>query len=222
MVAQKAKAPKLLRRYTELSAAIDLLLKRRIVFLNPDLWDDKNDSHFIRKYREEKAATAVLAICLSSIGETYHHWRVFCGHSSGVCIEFLRSELVSLAKKKPGVRCGSVKYMTQRTIEQKIARGNLNLARLPFVKRHAFRHEKEFRLIYETGDASDLGKNAHYVEMPLALIHGIRLSPWMPSPLFEATRTVLNRIKGCGRIKITQSALIENERWKRNADTFRS
>ncbi len=139
--AVKVKGRKLLRRYTELSAAIDLLLNRRIVFLSPGLWDDKNDSYFIRKYREERAASAVLAICLSSIGETYHHWRVFCGHSSGVCIEFFHKDVVEFSRAVPGVRSGAVKYMTLEKIEHEIKRKKLQLAELSFLKRHAFRHE---------------------------------------------------------------------------------
>src|SRR5215813_4135756 len=125
--------PRLLRRYAELPVAIDLLLNRRIAFLSPSLWDDRNDSHFIRKYKEEKAASAVLAICLSSIGETYHPWRVFCGHSSGVCIEFFRDELIAFSKKLPGVRSGPVKYMTLGKIEDEIKTKKLPLAQLPFV-----------------------------------------------------------------------------------------
>ena len=118
MGAKRVKAtPRLRRRYAELPVAIDLLLNRRIAFLSPSLWDDRNDSHFIRKYQEEKAASAVLAICHSSIGETYHHWRVFCRHSSGVCIEFFRDELIAFAKKMPGVRSGRVKYRTLGKIE---------------------------------------------------------------------------------------------------------
>src|SRR5262249_1101638 len=148
------------------------------------LWDDRNDSHFIRKYKEEKAASAVLAICLSSIGETYHHWRVFCRHSGGVCIEVFLDELVPCLKKLPGVRSGAVKYMTLRKIEDEIKTKKLPLAQLPFVKRHAFRHEEEFRLIYESAKEADARKTAHQVKIPLSLIRGVTLSPWMPEPLF--------------------------------------
>lgn len=218
---KKSKKPKLLRRYTELSAVIDILLNKRIVFLSPSLWDDKNDTHFLQKYKEERKATALLALCVSSMGETYHHWRVFCGHSSGVCIEFLRDDLMKLSKATPGVRSGRVRYMILPEIEREIANKKLELSELPFVKRHAFRHEQEFRFIYESRDASELGKNAHYVDIPLGIIHRICLSPWMPLPLFDAAKQVLNKIPGCKSISIVRSDLIENERWKRNANSFK-
>ncbi len=70
-------------------------------------------------------------------------------------------------------------------------------------------------------DAGDAEKIAHPVEIPLTLVHGIRLSPWMPLPLFEATRKLLAGIPGCAAIPISRSELIENERWKQNVESFR-
>jgi hypothetical protein len=203
--------PRLLRRYTDLTVAIDALARKGLVLLDPAGWDDRNDSYFLRKYKTLRGAKSVLALCMSSLGETYHHWRVFCGHSSGVCIEFFKIELLDHLKAAPGIRSGPVRYMTLGKIE----RTQPGLALLPFVKRYAFRHEKEYRLIYES---ADLEENIHEVKIPLSLIHGIRLSPWLPKSLFEATRNVLAGIPDCSKIPISRSDLIDNERFKQVAD----
>jgi hypothetical protein len=39
-----------LRRYTDLTALIYLLHKRKITLLDPASWDDKNDSFYLSKY----------------------------------------------------------------------------------------------------------------------------------------------------------------------------
>ena len=132
-----------------------------------------------------------------------------------------RSKLINFAKSIPGVRSGAVKYMTLGKIEDEIKAKKLELSELPFIKRYAFRHEEEFRLIYESVEASDADKIAHQVKIPLSIIHGVTLSPWMPIPLFEATQKILSSIPGCDAITIGRSELIENERWKRNVDSFR-
>jgi len=207
----ESKANKLLRRYTDLAAAIDLLAHRRIVLLDPTSWDDRNDSYFIQKYKTITQAQSVLALCLSSVGETYHHWRVFCGHSSGVCIELYRDRVLSAIASTSGIRTGPVKYMTLGEIEKSPP----ELTELPFVKRWAFRHEQEYRLIYESLSMHEI---VHPVDVPLSAIQGITLSPWLPPGLLDATEVLLNSIPGCSNIKISRSELISNEQWKRNAD----
>src|SRR5215471_8920008 len=63
-----------------------MLTEKRITLLDPETWDDKNDSHFLRLYRETNQLQSVLALCFSQHGETYHHWRVFASGASGICI----------------------------------------------------------------------------------------------------------------------------------------
>jgi hypothetical protein len=74
---------------------------------------------------------------MTALGETYHHWRVFCGHSSGVCIEFLKKDLLEHVKTTQGVRSGPVHYMTLGKIE----RTKPDPAEFPFIKQseQAFR-----------------------------------------------------------------------------------
>ena len=200
----------ILRRYTDLTATIDLLTRKCLTLLDPASWDDRNDSYFLQYYKEHSANRMVLALCLSTIGETYHHWRVFCGHPSGVCVEFRRKELLAVIKGMQGVRHGAVDYLTLG----KMAETAPDLKKLPFIKRHAFRHELEYRLIYEAADRSE---PTHSLPIPMSVIAGITLSPWMPPPLLESTRDALHAIPGCEKLKITRSELISNQQWQRNA-----
>jgi hypothetical protein len=208
----KSAKPKVLRRYTDLAATIDLLTNRRIVLLDPALWDDKNDSYFLQRYRAMTGAKSVLALCMTSVGETYHHWRVFCGNgNSGVCIEFDRKSLIEVVGTVAEVRRRAVRYLTLN----KIAVAELELEDLPFIKRWPFRHELEYRLIYVSRTVEE---SAHPVAIPLSVIRRITLSPWLPEELFKATRMVLQNISGCADVPITRSRLISNTDWKKHAD----
>jgi hypothetical protein len=149
---------------------IDLLANRRVVLLDPATWDDRNDSYFLERYKILSGCKSVLALCLSSVGETYHHWRVFCGQSSGVCVEYLRAPFVEHLNNTKGVRTGDVQYKTLGDMKK----SKIKLSDLPFLKRHAFRHESEYRAIYESAETEEA---THDVKIPLSIIRGITLSP---------------------------------------------
>lgn len=198
---------KYLRRYTDIPALIYLLSERKITLLDPQSWDDSNDSHYLALYREKKRLKSVLALCFSRSPETYHHWRVFANGSSGVCVHFLRSELLAAVRKQEGLRYRSVRYLTLTRIRNM----EIESRDLPFLKRSAYEHEDEFRMIYEsrTKEIPSLD-----VEIPLSCIDRITLSPWVAEPLAEPLRERLKSIDGCSRVKIVRSTLINNDEWK--------
>lgn len=80
-------------RYTDLTALIDILSKKRMVLLDPSSWDDKNDVYFMKSYQEKKKINTLLALCFTTKYETYHHWSVFAPNNSGVCIRYKRDAL---------------------------------------------------------------------------------------------------------------------------------
>ena len=135
-----------LRRYTDLPGLIYLLNEQKITLLDPESWDDRNDSHYLTLYREKKGFGSVLALCFSEASETYHHWRVFAGGSSGVCISFKLKELLKAVNKQAGLRTGSVTYLTLMNM----SRRKPAVEELPFLKRYPFVDEQEFRIIYES------------------------------------------------------------------------
>ncbi len=199
---------KYLRRYTDLPALIYLLTERRLTLLDPQSWDDSNDSHYLGLYREKKDLKSVLAACFTQADETYHHWRVFAPGSGGVCIKFIRSTLIKVMKRQPDLRMGPVTYLTLADLRGESVR----LRDLPFLKRYAFEHENEFRIIYESR-AKRLSKLD--IGIPLSSIDRITLSPWIHPDLSNHVKTTVRSIHGCSDLSIARSTLISNDEWKR-------
>ncbi len=82
---------------------------------------------------------------------------------------------------------------------------------LPFLKRYAFQHEDEFRMIYES-------QMAHMprldIAVPLSCVDRITLSPWIHPTLSPHVKQMLWSIKGCSKLNVVRSTLIGNEEWK--------
>jgi len=199
-----------LRRYTDLPALVYMLTEKRITLLDPDTWDDKNDSYFLRVYRERNKFESVLALCFTQSGETYHHWRVFASGASGVCITFKRKQLISAIGRRAGVRAGLVKYLKVRDTRNTRPASS----RLPFLKRYPFEQENEFRVIH----SSRVKRASLDIPIPLSSIDRITLSPWLHPSLSTYVKKMLWAIPGCGKLEIVRSTLISNEEWKSFGD----
>ena len=198
---------KYLRRYTDLPALIYLLTERKITLLDPQSWEDTNDSHYLGLYREKKNLKSVLALSFTQADEAYHHWRVFAAGSGGVCIKFIRSKLLEAVKKQSDLRTRHVKYLKLAEIKSK----TLRVRDLPFLKRYAFEHEDEFRIIYES-EVKRVQKLD--IDIPLSSIDRITLSPWIHPDLSDHVKAMIRRIQGCSALSIVRSTLIGNEEWK--------
>ncbi|MGO9211467.1 MAG: DUF2971 domain-containing protein [Terriglobales bacterium] len=199
-----------LRRYTTLPSLLHVLHNEQITLLSPASWDDRNDVFFMNQYGDRKGAKSVLALCFSMALETYHHWRVFTHGSEGVCIEFERQTLLARLNKEEGLRASDVEY---KRIEALEAERPLVDA-LPFLKRLPYEDEQEFRLVYLSRSEVVEAKSFH---IDLKSIRRITLSPWMPRALVTPVITTIRSIAGCPRMKVSQTRLLENERWKRTA-----
>lgn len=197
-----------LRRYAELPSLIYLLSEKCITLLSPNSWDDRNDARYLQLYREKKRLASVLALCMSQTDETYHHWRVFANGSSGVCVRFHRAKLLAAIKKRGGVIAKEVTYLSLQQIRNR----KLNTAELPFLKRAAFIHEREFRLLYESKrEAVDS------LNVPIALdcIESITLSPWIHPNLSTHMKKIIHSIPDCDSLNIYRSTLIGNAEWQK-------
>ena len=86
---------------------------------------------------------------------------------------------------------------------------------LPFIKRYPYKDEKEFRILFVDRDEIREFKE---LAISLSWIKRITLSPWMPKPLANGVVSALKGIKGCGKIPVVRSTLIENESWKRKVN----
>ena len=208
MPSRTQSAKKFLRRYTDIPALIYLLREQKITLLSPSTWDDGNDREFMTLYQGRKRLKSLLALCFSQSDETYHHWRVFAPGAGGVCVAFDRNELVKTFKTRRGVRMGAVEYLKIGELRGK----RIAVSKLPFLKRYAYAHESEFRLLYES---TSVEAKTLDVPIPLSCIRRITLSPWIPGSLFSRVKDTLKSIPGCEGAKIYRSTLIGNEEWKK-------
>ena len=199
-----------LRRYTSLPSALHILANKQITLLSPSLWDDRNDAFYMRQYKERKQLKTLLALCFAETDETYHHWRVFTHGADGVCVVFKRDEFLASFAKHKGVTKGKVDY--RKITELKKFRPSVK--QLPFLKRHPYRDEEEYRLVYESGiDEVEVKP----FTIRLSCIERITLSPWLAKPLAAAVKSTIKSADECEDIRVYQSTLLENEKWKKGA-----
>lgn len=194
------------RRYTDLPALIQLLTNRQLTLLDPSSWDDKNDSFFLSTYKEKKKLKSVLALCFTCESESYHHWRVFSSGASGVCVHFNGPALERAFREVSGVRFKKLTYLKVKQLRKK----HPTTAQLPFIKRFPYKHEEEYRALWESKDTV-----YHSLDIPIDLsaITRITLSPWLHPNLRKNMVSTLKRINGCKSIPMWRSTLIENANW---------
>ncbi|MCD9504889.1 hypothetical protein [Photobacterium phosphoreum] len=193
-------------RYTDLTALIDILSKKRMVLLDPSSWDDQNDVHFMAYYKKKRTLNSLLALCFTSKYETYHHWSVFAPNSSGVCIKYKRNELKNCFTNVEGVKFKDVKYKQITDLQC----NDLALSDVPFLKRYPYKDEEEFRAIYES-DVIEFVKEIHF---DVSIIDCIVLSPWLPQPLVDTVKQTIQGIDGCEELKVYKTTLLSNSNWK--------
>jgi hypothetical protein len=201
----------LLKRYTNVPALIYLLTRRVITLLDPESWDDKNDSYYLSVYKSQKSLKTILALCFTQTSERYHHWSVFAGGSSGICITFKRNELIEAVDQVSGTSYGSLEYLKLKAMRK----GPIPLEKLPFIKRYGFKDEWEFRIIYESENLSSPTKD---IGIPLSSIEKITFSPWIPETLAGPMKNIIHTINGCEKLKIIRSTLVNNAQWKEFAN----
>jgi hypothetical protein len=199
-----------LKRYTELPYVIQILETRRLTLVNPSSWDDKNDSHYVQTYRDRKGHGSVLALCLTSALQTYHHWRVFTHGASGACIYFNDKKFLSWIKADAFITGREVRYKTLSQVQEMPPA----LEDLPFVKRKAYEHEAEFRLLHTTRGKSVAVKS---FELPLEVIDKVILNPWLPPATAKAVERLIHRIEGCKKIDVLRATIVKNDAWQKAA-----
>lgn len=195
---------KVLNRFTTLPILLDLLYRRKLVLLNPDLWDDRNDSKIISKYEERKGVN-LFAICFSATSETVHHWKTFSHGASGCCIEFRPKMLLEIIEKIEGIRHRKVDY---KRIKE-VGSSQVELDMIPFTKRLPYECEKEYRIIFETTE--DI--ISYEVDIPLDAIRKIKFSQQMPLQIFKTVKEHLKTVFPNLKAGIYHSTLYENHKW---------
>ncbi|MCV2362471.1 DUF2971 domain-containing protein [Paucibacter sp. DJ1R-11] len=203
-----------LRRYTDLASLLDLLQRRAITLLPPSTWDDGNDRLMMSTYKECRGLNTLLALCLTSREETYHHWRVFTDRSNGVCVVF-RREAFTRVMTEAGVEVNTMNYLKLDELDI----DKYPVLQLPFLKRAAFQDEGEVRAVY---GKKALEKGLKRVGISLDLIEVVRLNPWMPKPVADSVRETIQLLRGDANFKVSRSALIDAKGWREFAAKYKN
>lgn len=196
-----------LKKFTTLPVVLDMLSERRITLLNPRTWEDRNDSFYIEQYKSKKELKSVLALCFTSRPETFHHWKVFSSGSCGACIEFDKNLLLKSFSAMQGIRSGFVEYKLIKELSAKPPKTQT----WPFLKRKPFADEQEFRIIFESDTLQLESKD---VDLDLAAIKRVTLSPWLPKAIAESVKLVIKGIRGCKALTVSQSHLVDTVTWR--------
>lgn len=201
----------ILRRYTDLPSAIDIIRSKKITLLPPFSWDDRNDRYLMETYRRSANLKTVLALCFAECAETYHHWKVFTSGASGVCIEFYREKLIDCLPRS--VAYASMDYRAIRELEPQ----QIEVEDLPFIKRVGFVDEQEFRIVYTSAEKEYTTKN---IPVPLSAIKRIVLNPWLHRKLAKSVAVMFEEMAYDEDLEVAQSTLIDSPSWRRFADGY--
>jgi hypothetical protein len=125
-----------LRRYTDLAAAMNILQTRTLTLTDPSRWDDGNDRYGMAEFKRRQGLQTLLAMCFATCAETYHHWRVFTEGKSGVCFEIDKAQLLAQLDTLDGFQHRGGGLPQDRRSERKPALGS---CRSPFHKTRALR-----------------------------------------------------------------------------------
>lgn len=196
-----------LNRYTSLPILLDMLSNKQLVLLSPSSWEDRNDSYYLERYKEEKVLATVLALCFTKKRETFHHWKIFSDGIAGVCVEFDKAKLIGAIADLEGYRSGNVVYRYIKEMEN----DRPKVGRWPFLKRKPFKDEGEFRIVYQNKHTKFPTKN---ISIKIDWIRKVTLSPWMPSSVAKTVKSIICGINGCERLRVNHSSLLETTAWK--------
>lgn len=197
---------KILRRYTDVTSLLHILNHKEITLLDPNTWEDKNDSRFMEIYKDKEGIKSILALCFTDAPETYHHWKVFAPGNAGVCIRFKKSEFLNCIDSVANITHKKVVYKKIDNLK-KISPTTQDL---PFLKRFPFRDEEEYRIIYICKNKSQKFKN---LKIDINSISRIILSPWLHKTLANTLKKTLKSIDGCQDISISTTTLNESKSW---------
>lgn len=198
-----------LRRYTNLPSLLHILKSKKLTLLDPNKWDDSNDSFFINEYKNRRKFKTLLALCFTETSETYHHWHVFGRDMNGVCITFNKEDILNSLDATLGFAHGQVNY---KSIEE--LKGNPpGIEELPYIKNIAYNDEREYRILYKSGDKAQATKE---ITIQIEAIRKITLSPWLPQSLTNSIKETIREISESQRLNryIVKSTLTSNRDWK--------
>lgn len=208
---KKQRGSRKLNRYTSLPVLLDLLRRRKLVLVDPSMWEDRNDAKVILEYKRKKKISSLFAACFGIGDETIHHWKSYADGIAGCCVEFDEKKLLDSFDGIPELTSHDVDYKTTSEVETT----PIKLDSMPFTKRWPYRCDNEFRVIWQgETDATTIA-----LDIEMDSIERITLSQKMYPVVRKSVKELLREASDGSSIKVTSSTLYENKRW---IDAFRN
>lgn len=197
-------------RVTSLQRLYELFETRRNVLVKPRLWDDPYENFILRQkvrhrsgeIREYNYHESIYGQCWTFHKASDAMWRIYAPRGDGVRIRTTIKTLAhGLRSAHPhitdAVCCvGRVRYLPARALKKLANRtfddygiGIQELFASVLVKRPAFEHERELRVLYFDLEASDKGKELYsYAVDPHAVVTQLMLDPRLPREKAEVLK----------------------------------
>lgn len=154
--------PDYLYRYISFEAFVDLIQKQALTFVLPELWEDPKESAPFLEFLKGKengferalfyaAHNKTYGQCWSRLAESDAMWRIYSFNKHAIQIKVSTKKLSLL----PDITVVPVQYMDNFVIDSN--KGMQSFLQALAIKRTAFQHEKEVRLIkhYKFSDERD-------------------------------------------------------------------
>lgn len=190
-------------RVISINRLYELFATRQNVLVSPAKWEDPFENFILKSQRISRHGW--FGQCWTRHRASDAMWRIYSADKKGVRIRSTPALLLQTLGKSRGGQgfVGSVQYLPEKPLmrfaRKALAAGNLdvvsNAARTLLVKRPAFRHEAEVRLLwYAARDAAD-GLLRSAVD-PQALIDQIMIDPRLPAREYYRTRAEIRKKTG--------------------------
>lgn len=221
LVAQEYDKP--VYRIISVSRLLELFDKRKNVLVHPSLWEDPYENSILKSKVRLKSGEIkkfyfhenFYGQCWSLHRASDAMWRIYSSDGNGIRIKTTVRKLLSslyhgnIYKADRSCIIGKVEYLSEKKLS-KFANnlyvdGRLskeNLFRSLLVKRLAFRHEREIRLLYFDLEKNLKGNFFSFNVDPHELVDQIMIGPWSTYKEFKSIkREILDKTRFCGPIK---------------------
>jgi hypothetical protein len=194
--------PKFLRHYTSIETLYSILDSKTLRFSDPQDWVDENDAASIRAFRRKKGVAQARVICLANGLEQIHHWNTYA--PQGCRIEFDEHKFDEEINRHK-LLCGFVQYYSSEELSAAFLRAK-EIDELPFIKRHPYKGEQEYRIIWY-GSAAETVPGINIKDC----ISSITLYPNISTLKFEAIK---DNLKTKYQIEtVNRSRLLKSDDW---------
>lgn len=205
-----------LYHYMPLRYFVKFIESKRLVFMNPKTWDDKNDSFSISLIPRKK----IRVLCFTSCEDNYFFWKTYAGKGIGVCVEFRKKELLKMTAEN--VKSGNVVYLSLK--EHDVYKDDLkekyniqDYIELAFLKSNSFDFEKEFRMVHFSKENELYDQKKPAIEfVDFKSIETIYLSPFLDENERMDLKQLLNTFLNANGVTcdVEQSKITNDVLWR--------